>query len=296
MKKVICFGEVLWDVFQENKKIGGAPLNVALRLKSLKNDVAIISKVGSDNEGDEIRDYIKDNNLSVDFIQIDENLKTGSVNVFLNEKGSASYEIRSPRAWDNIELTESIINKVKSSDVFVFGSLVARGTVSRRTLDDLVDVAKVKFFDVNLRYPHYSKEVLLHFMLKADFIKFNSREIKEIVGFFNEEFSSLEESILFVKKKTNTKNICVTKGGRGAVLYYEGSFYYNNGFQVEVIDTVGAGDSFFASLISMLLGGELPQEALDYASAVGAIVAASEGANPKIEGYNIMSMLKGEAT
>ena len=126
----------------------------------------------------------------------------------------------------------------------MYGGLVIRGAVSRQTLEDLVNIAGVKFFDVNLRYPHYSKEILLYLMTKADYVKFNGNEIREIVGFYGKEFKSLEVCILFIAEKTKTKNNCVTKGREGAILYYEEVFYYNEGFKVAVVDTVGAGDSF----------------------------------------------------
>jgi len=96
-------------------------------------------------------------------------------------------------------------------------------------------------------------------------------------------FNSLEQNLLFISEKTNTKSICVTKGSHGAVLLSEGKLYYNSGYQIKVKDTVGAGDSFLASLIAKLFTKENPQKALDYACAVGALVAGSEGANPKLE-------------
>ena len=58
MNKIVCFGEVLWDVFPTHKKIGGAPLNVAFRLKSFKNEVAMISAVGNDALGKSILKFV----------------------------------------------------------------------------------------------------------------------------------------------------------------------------------------------------------------------------------------------
>jgi fructokinase len=69
MHKIICFGEVLWDVFPEYKKIGGAPLNVALRLHTFKNEVSIISSIGNDKNGRELKDYIEQQGLSTVYIQ-----------------------------------------------------------------------------------------------------------------------------------------------------------------------------------------------------------------------------------
>ena len=282
MKKFTCFGEVLWDVFPTYKKIGGAPLNVALRLQSLDNQVAILSSVGNDERGRALLDYIIQNGLDVSCIEISDKFKTGKVKVILNDKGSASYDIKYPRAWDNIKITQESINLVKQSDGFVFGSLAARDDFSRKTLYELIEHAKFKVFDLNLRSPYYSREVISYLMNKADFIKFNDDELYEVFKDEGSKYLSLEQNIRYISKKTNTNNICVTKGPHGAVLMYDGKFYYNSGYLIKVIDTVGSGDSFLASLINKLLKNKDPQEAIDFACAVGALVAKSEGANPII--------------
>ncbi|WP_166967411.1 carbohydrate kinase family protein [Yeosuana marina] len=280
MPKITCFGEVLWDVFPTHKKIGGAPLNVANRLQALGNDVTMISAIGEGENGTKLLNYIKDVGIDPSCIQVHNEFKTGKVKVMLNDKGSASYDIKYPRAWDKIRLTEINKKAVKNSDAFVFGSLAARDESSRNTLYKLIELAKYKIFDLNLRPPYYTKELLIQLMNKADFIKFNDDELYEVSGYLDSKYRSMEQNIRFISKKTNTKHICVTKGHHGAVLLYEDKFYYNSGYLIKVIDTVGAGDSFLGSLISQLLNKVNPQEAVDFACAVGAMVAQSEGANP----------------
>ncbi|PKQ45366.1 carbohydrate kinase family protein [Confluentibacter flavum] len=282
MSRVVCFGEVLWDVFPTHKKIGGAPLNVANRLEALGNNVTMISAIGQGKSGAELLQYIKDVGIDTSCIQVHNEYKTGKVKVMLNEKGSASYDIKYPRAWDKIRLTEINKEVVKNSDAFVFGSLAARDDSSRNTLYKLIELAKYKIFDLNLRPPYYTKDVLTHLMDKANFIKFNDDELYEVSKYLDSKYLSLEQNIRYIAQKTNTKHICVTKGHHGAVLMYDDKFYYNSGYLIKVIDTVGAGDSFLASLISKLLNKKNPQEAVDFACAVGALVAQSEGANPKI--------------
>ncbi|AEH02345.1 carbohydrate kinase [Lacinutrix sp. 5H-3-7-4] len=291
MKNIVCFGEVLWDVFPTHKKIGGAPLNVALRLKSLENYVSIISKIGKDNNGQKILFHIVDNDINTENLQIDKNLKSGEVKVTLDNQGSASYKIESPRAWDNIELTETAIKSTKNADAFIYGSLITRNKTSKETLFELLKFAKYKIFDVNLRAPFYSTEILNHLMNEADFIKFNDDELFEICKSLNYESETIEDYIKFIAVQTKTKSICVTKGNEGAILYCNNTFYYNDGYAVKVIDTVGAGDSFLATLINKLLNKDKPQEAINYACAVGALVAASEGANPIINREQITKFI-----
>lgn len=291
MVHITCFGEVLWDIFPTHKKIGGAPLNVALRLQSLDNDVAMISRIGDDPEGKELVDFIKKQGLNVENIQIDKKLKTGAVSVTLDQIGTASYDIKFPKAWDAIQLTDSARQAVATTDAFIFGSLVARNDSSRATLQELLQLAKYKIFDINLRAPHYTSAVLMHLMKAADFIKFNDDELFEIAKPLDSKKATIEEHILWIAKQTNTPSICVTRGPDGAILYYKDTFYYNTGYQVAVIDTVGAGDSFLASLINKLLKGTAPQTAINFACAVGALVAGSEGANPNIKEETIQKLI-----
>ena len=290
--KIVCFGEVLWDVFPNHKKIGGAPLNVALRLKSFGNNVSIISKVGKDDLGIQLLDFIETKGVSVENIQIDAGLKTGEVDVTLDQKGSASYTIMYPRAWDNIELANKDKTLVSSSDAFVFGSLIGRNNTSKNTLISLFSFAKYKVFDVNLRTPYYTKELLTELMNHANFIKFNDEELLEISTYLGSKSNSIEENIKYISERTKTEHICVTKGKDGAVLFYNGYLFYNNGYPVNVIDTVGSGDSFLATLINYLLSNEHPQKAIDIACAVGAIVAKNEGASPEITFKEIESFIE----
>ncbi|MDB2606717.1 carbohydrate kinase [Zobellia sp.] len=291
MKNIACFGEVLWDTFPDHKKIGGAPLNVAIRLKSLGHTISIISRIGQDLDGNEIYDFVKEKDININGIQVDDTLKTGIVNVVLNESGSASYDIPSPRAWDNIQVSPISRSITKSADAFIFGSLITRNNASKETLYVLLKLAKYKIFDVNLRAPYYAKDILVALMNKADFIKFNDDELFEISAMLGQESGPLEEIIQFIAGQTNTKTICVTKGKHGAVLFVNGKFYFNSGYYVTVVDTVGAGDTFLASLISKLLNEETPQKSINYACALGALVASKSGANPSISNHEIEQMM-----
>ncbi len=294
MKTIICFGEVLWDVLPAGRKLGGAPLNVALRAQSLGNEAKMISGIGKDQIGEELAREIKVHGGSLDHIQVSETFATSEVLVELDENGSATYEIKMPCAWDNISLVQKDMDAVKAADVLIYGSLVARSSTSRNTLLALLDRASYKVFDVNLRPPHYSPERLIELMKPADFVKFNDDELFEICSCLEFNDRDLEACIRFMSEQTGTDQVCVTLGKDGAVLFYNNTFYYNKGYQVIVADTVGAGDSFLASIISQLLNGNQPQDAIDFACAVGAIVAAKNGANPEIPDSEIRSMIESQ--
>ena len=289
--KAVAFGEVLWDVFANEKKIGGAPLNVALRMKTFGCEVAMISCVGSDKDGEAIISEVKNLGLETDTISKSEDFPTGLVNVTLNERGSASYEITYPSAWDKIVLNESGKKIVLDADVLIYGSLVCRDEVSGKSLEELLQTQAYKVFDVNLRKPHYSYDMLEKLMHSADFIKFNDEELLEIAGAMHSPYSGLEDNMNFIAEKTKVTAMCVTRGKHGALLMWEGQLYENGGYPVKVADTVGAGDSFLAALITSVLNGKDPQTAIDFACAVGALVAEAPGANPEISNSRIENLM-----
>jgi fructokinase len=289
---VSCFGEVLWDCFATGKRLGGAPLNMCVRINSLGIKADMISAVGNDELGTELLGEIKAKGVSCDYIAVNNDKKTSTVQVTLDKSGSASYEIVADTAWDNITLTDSIIEKVKTSDVFVFGSLIGRSEASLATLNQLVDVANFKVFDVNLRAPHYTLDTLVDLMNKADFIKLNDEELYEIAKAMGCKFHSLEQNLAFIAEQTNTEYLCVTKGSHGALLTVKGQNYYNSGYLISVVDTVGAGDSFLGSLIYQLCSSDCAQHAVDFACAVGAMVAESAGATPTLTHEKINEFMR----
>ncbi len=291
MKSIICFGEVLWDQLPTGKKLGGAPLNVSLRAQSFGNQAAMISSIGRDRSGEELLKELKVHGGSLEHIQESEFFPTSEVLVALDAHGTASYEIKMPCAWDSIVLLERDLEAVKKADALIYGSLVARSQVSRDTLLALLEQARYKVFDVNLRPPHYTPERIVSLMKAADFVKFNDEELLEIGAHLGFQGRSLEKCIHFMSERTGTEQICVTLGKDGAVLFQDHAFYYNPGYKVTVADTVGAGDSFLGSMISQLLNGSQPQEAIDFACAVGSIVASKNGANPQVSASEIAAMM-----
>jgi len=142
--KISCFGEVLWDVFPKGKKIGGAPLNVALRLQSMGVEVAMITRVGDDPLGKELINYLVTQGVSTEMIQLDHQYETGQVFVSLDASGSAFYEICNPVAWDYINIEQVAIQTVKDTDAIIFGTLSCRNPISKKTLFSLLGYANLK--------------------------------------------------------------------------------------------------------------------------------------------------------
>ncbi len=291
MSRVVSFGEILWDKLPSGKVPGGAPLNFAYRLNSFQNSVSIVSMVGDDALGKELIEFLKVSSLDTEHIQISNIYKTGEVNVSVDKNGIADYDILNPVAWDNILLNSKNIALIKNSSIFVFGSLICRNITSRKTLKELIKISPFKLFDINLRSPYYSMDLIEELMISSDFIKFNYEEIEEICTLYIKKKGTLENMIETISEKTKTKNICVTMGEKGACYYTNNSFYYQDGFKISVLDTVGAGDSFIATLVEGILNKTKPQEILKKACAVAALVASKEGATPLVSATEINDLL-----
>lgn len=158
MMKVICFGEVLWDLLPSGKVAGGAPMNVAVHLRNMGINTTVISRVGNDDLGNKLIDFVKRKGVEVKFLQIDENRETGVVNVDVSNPTDVKYDIAMPSAWDYISCGAPVLDAVRAVDAFVYGSLASRTAVSRAAVLELLAVAKYRVFDVNLRLPHFEKK------------------------------------------------------------------------------------------------------------------------------------------
>ncbi|GGP05391.1 fructokinase [Cloacibacterium rupense] len=291
MKKAVCFGEVLWDVFPEYKVAGGAPMNVAFRLKSMGWEAEMISKIGEDDLGKELLPIIE-KNIGTKFIQIDKKIPTGIVAVTLDEQKNASYKIVFPSAWDFIEVNDEVMNLVEDADVFIFGSLVCRNDFSKNSLLKLIEKSKFSVFDVNLRAPHYDLDFILDLIKKSSLVKMNDDELVVLAHHFQFPETDLQKNVLELAKITGVKTFCITRGKDGAVFYTNEKFYEHLGFEVKVQDTVGSGDSFLAALLSKISEKETPEKSLEFACAVGAMVATKKGANETVTPKEIENLKK----
>jgi fructokinase len=277
--EVVCFGEILWDVLPNGAKPGGAPMNVAYHLRKLGINPALITRIGNDQWGRDLLSLMNEQKISTDFFQTDESLATGVVNATINANNEVTYDIVKPVAWDNIMWQNGMGTLISEADYFVFGSLSSRSEVSRNTLFQLIEKAKYRVLDINLRAPHYSKESIEQLLTKANLLKLNHEELKLIGGWYTTN-SSDNELIKAILDKYSLDKVVVTKGADGAILFCDGVFYSYPGIKITVADTVGSGDSFLAALLHGFINNNKPEQVLQFACAVGALVATYTGACP----------------
>ncbi|NLX27621.1 MAG: carbohydrate kinase [Bacteroidales bacterium] len=290
--KILCIGEVLWDNLPSGKKPGGAPMNVALHLHNIGQTVTIASKVGNDDPGRELLDFLQQSGVDTDLIGIDEALPTSQVLVHLDQNNNATYEICDPVAWDNLTLTPALEKNAAESGLFIFGSLASRNPISRATILRLLEFDALKLIDVNLRKPYDHQETVEKLLRKSDIAKLNDEELVTFAQWHNKHKHDEKSLIRWFAEEYLLSMVCVTRGDKGAVLYCDGNFYEHPGFKVDAVDTVGAGDAFLAGLIAALSEGRNYPDALAFASATGAFVASRPGATPAYDRDEINRILQ----
>ncbi|WP_221030783.1 carbohydrate kinase family protein [Actomonas aquatica] len=282
---ILCFGETLWDFLPEGLFPGGAPFNVAYHLHQLDTDVRLISGIGKDTLGDEILRRLKHWKINTDTLTLHQGLPTGTVIASLGESGDAKYEITPSVAWDQILIDEDSTRAAMGAQAIVFGSLAQRAPFNRTALERLFAVLPDnawRVFDVNLRAPHDDLELVRELAKSATLIKLNAEEAARIVLGADEEQPGSEEAIArTLATERDARMVCITAGARGAGLLMDGNWYWEEGREVKIADTIGAGDAFLARLLSHLLVDEIPPaEALASACRHGEWVASQRGATP----------------
>ena len=286
---IACFGEMLWDVLPTGRQPGGAPLNVAVHLHNFGLDGVIISRVGHDDLGAELLAFVEAQGIGTGYVQRGETHLTGVVKANVSDSMEVTYQIVKPVAWDYIQYNAGLSQLVETADAFVFGSLAARHSPSRETLYRLLQQARLKVFDVNLRPPHYSRDVVTYLLRQADLVKLNHHELAEIMGWFGASDDE-ETALRWLAERFGLQAVCVTKGADGAVLWAGQQLHRSPGVAVQVQDTIGSGDAFLAALLRGWLAGQPPADYLAFACAAGALVASHRGATPPISEAQVLAL------
>ncbi len=289
---LIGIGEILWDEFANYKVLGGAPTNFAFHANGLGAKGMIVSAVGNDKSGDEIINLLNKKELAHQ-LSIDENHPTGSVSVTIDKNGSPAYIIHENRSWDFFTF-ESVHQQIaQQADAICFGSLAQRNVISGSAILKFIQSTRkdcLKIFDINLRQNYYTRDTIFKLIGLSDILKLNHEELDIVRTMFlnaENETDNLEELIALF----DLKLIVLTKGKDGSRIFIgktNDSVYRSK--PVEVLDSVGAGDSFSAVVALGYLKGLSLDKINRCASRVAAFVCSQKGATPKIPDNIIRSL------
>jgi fructokinase len=323
MNPIVGIGELLWDVYPDGRKVaGGAPFNFAFHCHQLGHPAVIVSRVGDDDLGRDLREEVRRLGLSDEHIQTDREHPTGTVRVTLDENKVPTYTITENVAWDFIECGDDLGRLADEAAAACFGTLAQRDDITAATVAALVgrvleNPEKPTVFDVNLRQDYYSKRRFLDSLRLSRWIKVNDEELATAVGLFDLSWSSDEKVLWQIRNlpaliatygeewrgyqpgnlvrgtggaKHELDLACVTRGGQGCFIQFESWSEADRqrvevehfGVPSQIVDTVGAGDAFTAAMVCLYLEGRPLRDCARFANYYAARVCEHQGATPRI--------------
>lgn len=279
---VVGMGEALWDVLPDGKKIGGAPANFAFHAGQAGMDSRVVSAVGNDALGEEALATLEGKGLNIEAVaRVD--FPTGVVNVSLGEQGIPQYDICEGVAWDNIPFTPALANLARQAQTVCWGSLAQRNEVSRKTIFSFLDAMpsdeeRLKVFDINLRQQFYTLEIIEASCRRANVLKINDEELVLVSEMLRLGAGSPEVLCRSLMERYGLRILVLTCGANGSYVFTPVETSYRVTPKVQVADTVGAGDSFTATLVGELLRNTPVGVAHEHAVEVAAYVCTQQGA------------------
>ena len=279
---VIGMGEALWDVLPEGRKIGGAPANFAFHAGQAGMDTRVVSAVGRDALGDETLLTLQQKGLNTDAVaRVD--FPTGVVQVTLSEGGIPQYDICEGVAWDNIPFTPALDELARNAQAVCWGSLAQRSEVSRNCIYRFLDAmpseqGRLKVFDINLRQHFYSIDVIEASCQRANVLKINEEELVIVSELLRLGTPQVEQQCRLLMERFSLDMLVLTCGSNGSYIFTPVETSFRVTPLVQVADTVGAGDSFTATLVADLLKGAPVGVAHEHAVQLAAYVCTQQGA------------------
>lgn len=291
--KVAGIGELLWDILPQGKQMGGAPCNFAFHAMQAGFDAHVVSSVGEDPDGREILQVMEELGLDQAYVQMHPDYPTGTVSVELAGEGIPSYTIHENVAWDHILWNEDLVKLAHEVDAVCFGSLAQRNQESGHSIRRFLEATRpecLRVFDINLRQSYYNRETLALSMKLARVLKLNEEELPVLAAFLGMDGSE-EEILRKLLEDYQLELIAYTMGSQGSWLVTAEESSQCDVPSVKIADTVGAGDSFTATLLAGILNG-LPLKSIhSTATEVAAYVCSQHGATPKLPDHLLNQLL-----
>jgi fructokinase len=282
--RIVSIGEVLWDVIGDKEYLGGAALNFSAHAAQLGHTVFFVSAVGKDERGRRVLERMGELGLTTQFVHEIDAYPTGLVTVELNAAGVPKFTLHHPAAYDAPELSEGDLSTLLSPkpDWIYFGTLFQMSPQAKQLTYQLIDshCGARLLFDVNLRKDSYTAPLVRKLMARAQVVKLNEDEAREIDKMLGRAPRSLEDFCRAYTKEFGWQSVCITRGEKGCVMLVNGEYAQADGYTVQSQDTVGAGDAFAAAFIHGLTLQWPAQEIADFANRVAALVASRPGGTP----------------
>lgn len=285
--RILSVGEILWDVFGQTERLGGAPLNFAAHAQKLGHEVYPLSAVGHDERGHRAMEMLRQRGICTDFVCVLPDKPTGTAEVELDLDGKPTFVIVRPAAYDFVHFNEADLAKLSrlNPEWISYGTLFHMSAKALASTINLLEVlpSSQRFYDVNLRQNNWSLSAVEQLSSGATVVKLNDTEAECLDASFDAD-AGIDAVEGFCRRwidRFHCQIVCVTFGERGCAILENGEFTKVPGFRIEVADTVGAGDAFSAAFMHGMSQEWKTQEIGRFANAVGAVVASKRGAMPE---------------
>jgi fructokinase len=281
---IVGLGELLWDLFPDGPRFGGAPVNFASHAAALGADVYAVTRVGNDALGGQALEALRSRGVNADAVAICDEAPTGTVQVDVDATGKATFTFAADVAWDHLEWSEGLARLAAACDAVCFGTLAQRTSESRRTIQRFVGATRpeaLRVFDINLRLPFYTEKAIRESLSLANVLKLNDDELPILAEMYGASGSDTEV-LAQLAQRFDLQLVALTRGPQGAILVRGEEISESKGLPVTVKDTVGAGDAFTAALVFGLLRGDRLDQVNRRACEVAAYVCSQPGATPPL--------------
>jgi fructokinase len=285
MSTIVGIGEALFDVYGDQARLGGAPLNLAVHAQQLGNAGVVVSRVGDDQRGKAVFDELASRKMTTEHLQTDPDLPTGTVLVELDASGEPTYQILRQVAWDALQFDPDLETLARRIDAVCFGTLAQREGQTRNTLYRFLQCAPqaIRMLDVNLRQSFYDRRILQRSIELATAVKLNAKELRLLDEMFGLGATFDDAAAALMRKHANIKWVALTRGAEGNVVYTPTGRHTAEPVVIEaVVDAVGAGDSAAAALLHGATRRWPWDKTLKLANHLGAYVATQNGACPPL--------------
>jgi fructokinase len=286
---IVGIGEILWDLYESEKFLGGAPANFAIHCQQLGDRGIIVSRIAKDELGQEILNSLQKRGLETNYIQLDSNKPTGLVKVTLDKNGKPKFECTTDVAFDYLEINAKLNRLTDDADAILFGTLAQRNNRTRETIQQFLKRATqaFKIHDINLRgWSKQNEEIIIKSLTLADAIKLNDDELNTLRTAWQPNLDDID-FLQFLIEKYQLKLAALTLGENGSILINRDEVVEQNGIKIKPIDTTGCGDAFAAGMIHYYLRKKPLSEIAAFANLLGAFVALFPGATPEYSFSNL---------
>lgn len=294
-KKIVAFGEVVWDILPNEKILGGTPSNMVFRCNSFNEEGFLLSRVGDDQLGIDALARLKELGISDENVQVDFEFPTGTVKITLDENNEANFHVTPDVAFDHIEFSAEALKLARNADCLFYGLLPQRFGISKNTLRELINESRdsVHFFDLKLFHHFFNLKVVEYLLEDSHIVRFKEKEIEFLGRELGLDTNNIETFCAHLINRYKINVVLITRGDAGVFAFkkQQGAFY-DTGYKIKVEDNIGSGMAFCAGFLHYYLNGKSMHDSLKFGNAAGALNTTKRGATQYFNKEDVLTFMK----